>query len=529
MRRAAILPGPWRFPCIRSLRPWMHIRVAGWSLVLLLCTFSLEPPSQVGGLRSPPDRPRFIETRSRGEGCDTAMSVTGVARDEWNHQSHGYATKILHGITPNRQDHKLVSNHKPSFKRAVRRAQLEGYAWFRGKLFDAKALGTSVEQKRSSISPSQVCPSYQPRTDSRNRLHLFSWNCSGLSRTKLDEILLWAKPQPIQLLALQETRWQDTKEWSDDTWRFVAVGGLPRQSTGVLLAIRRTWCSLDQISWRSLWDGRLLHLRIHLARPLDVLNFYQKTYQNNPQDLAHRHEVFRALDDCLSSLPTRNNLLLLGDFNTCLSLHTPNVGSTQFRCRDGVLREGPAQADQARLLEILVQHGLCALNTMNQALPATFYGPKGLGSRIDFVCARLKQIDHEAKQCAPIPSCPLLGTSTQGHIPLIGSMTLTWKPWSGAALSSISYAHRTRGRLARSQNTKEWTNFRTRTYTHLARTQWPCNGQFQSFHQDLNDIFVHSFSTTADRLCHLGQVTCLATYRLIRTPRCLNLGSVFEY
>ena len=512
----------------------MHIRVAGLIHILLLCTWSLEPPSQVGGLRIPSARSRFTKTRSRGEGCDTAMSVTGVARTDWTPHTYVLATKKLHGITPNRQDHKLVSNHKRSFKRAVRRAQIEGYAWFRGKLFDAKALGTRIEPKRESTSPSLVSSSHQPRIDLRNRLHFFSWNCSGLSRAKLDEILLWARPQPIQLLALQETRWQESKEWSDDTWHFVAVGGLPRQSTGVLLAIRKTWCCLDQISWRSLWDGRLLHLRIHFDRPLDVLNFYQKTYQNKPPDLAHRLDVFRALDNCLSSLPTRNNLILLGDFNTSLPMHTPNVGSTQFRGRAGVLSEGPAQTDQARLLEILVQHGLCALNTMTQALPATFYGPKGLGSRIDFACTRLKQLDHEAKQCAPIPSCPLLGTSTQGHHPLIGSLSLTWKPWSSAALSSISYAHRTRGRLARSQGTKEWTDFQTRTSAHLTRTQWPENGQFRSFHQDLNDIFVHSFSTTADRLCHLGQVTCLATrkwalYRLIRTPRCLSLGSVFEY
>lgn len=42
------------------------------------------------------------------------------------------------------RDHHLVSNSKRSYKPAVRRAENEGYAWFRGKLYDAKALGTCV-------------------------------------------------------------------------------------------------------------------------------------------------------------------------------------------------------------------------------------------------------------------------------------------------------------------------------------------------------------------------------------------------
>ena len=55
---------------------------------------------------------------------------------------------------------------------------------------------------------------------------------------------------------------------------------------------------------------------------------------------------------------------------------------------------------------------------MQPGVPATFVGGKGQGSRIDYVLTRLKQTDHEARQCAPIPSCPLVGLTPQGHCPL---------------------------------------------------------------------------------------------------------------
>ena len=75
---------------------------------------------------------------------------------------------------------------------------------------------------------------------------------------------------------------------------------------------------------------------------------------------------------------------------------------------------------------------------------ATFHGPTGQGSGIDFIGIRLKQVDFEAEQCAPISSCPFHKLSPQGHIPLICSMSLSWKPWEGTALHGINHAQRVR-------------------------------------------------------------------------------------
>ena len=484
------------------------------------------PWSQVRGSCNLGRSPTLPSEQDKGEGCDRSMTVTGAVHPSWG-------TAKTHGSTPTVRDHHLVSNHKRSFRRAVKRARVEGYAWFRGRLFDAKELGTQV-CPRPNNKPSPVAPPLTPaRSDPRNRVHIFSWNCSGLSRVQLEEILEWAALQPLQLLVLQEIRWQGTREWSNQNWHFIAVGGIPRQATGVLIAVRRSFCQIHQISWRSIWEGRLLHLRIHLDRPLDVLNCYQKTFQATPQDLRARADLFQMLDDCIASLPTRNTLILVGDFNTSLAHDPPHVGYSQFVGCDGKLTTGPSHSDRSVFQAILKTHGLCALNTMQPGLPATFRGCKGQGSRIDFVCVRIKQMDREASQCAAIPSCPLLGLSTQGHLPLICSISLSWKPWTGAALSQVSFEHRNRGRLARTHNTSDWHDFSAHTQLLLQRSTWPLDGNFSHLHHELNHVLQDSFSVTAERVVKTGHSQGFAArkwslFRRIHATRGFDLCSVFD-
>lgn len=311
------------------------------------------------------------------------MAATGVAGHDAFMNIPPFATK-QHGHTPNsrlhngNKDHHLISNHKRSYRRAVKRAQRDGFTWYRGKLYDACALGTTVRALPSTGTiplPHSVTPSCR---ELRNRVHLFSWNCGGLGRSKLEEILAWARPQKIQILALQEIRWDGIKEWNHEAWYLIAAGGNPRQSTGVLVAVRKTFCNIDQLSWKSVLDGRLLHVRIHHQRPLDILNFYQKTYQHMPHVLQTREDVFRTLDECLAMLPTRNNLLLVGDFNTSLPHQPPHVAHANFVGDDGHSTVGFQHPDQHLLSAILKQHGLCAVNTMLPGLPATFMAAKVL-------------------------------------------------------------------------------------------------------------------------------------------------------
>ena len=68
---------------------------------------------------------------------------------------------------------------------------------------------------------------------SSHALHVSPAPTRGLSSSQFAEILEWARYQPFQILALQETRWQGSREWADDTWYFVAVGG---HSTSI------NWC-----------------------------------------------------------------------------------------------------------------------------------------------------------------------------------------------------------------------------------------------------------------------------------------------
>ena len=299
-------PSFWFFPAGLALSLWLSLEFAPliprglaglWSQVHRLHSIRYHHP----------DHSMHLSV-NRGEGCSMSMGAAGVARNGEFSRTPCVATK-QHGNTPNssfpdyNRAHHLISNHKRSFRRAVRRAQRDGFAWYRGKLYDASALGTIVRTMPTTSSATLPYSTAPSTRELRNRVHLFTWNCGGLGRSKLEEILAWARPQPIQILALQEIRWDGIKEWSHDAWYLIAAGGHPRQSTGVLVAVRKTFCSLDQLSWQSVLDGRLLHVRIHQQRPLDILNFYQKTYQNTPQDLQTRATVFQLSMNALLCFP----------------------------------------------------------------------------------------------------------------------------------------------------------------------------------------------------------------------------------
>lgn len=76
----------------------------------------------------------------------------------------------------------------------------------------------------------------------------------------------------------------------------------------------------DQISWRVLEEGRLLHVRLHgHSRCIDIINGYQYTMHTKDQTCRdNRKRWVDQLDTLLLSLPKRNLLYLGVDLNTSL-------------------------------------------------------------------------------------------------------------------------------------------------------------------------------------------------------------------
>lgn len=375
----------------------------------------------------------------------------------------------------------------------------------RKELFSSDMLGTGedcfpyptlgnmpLSSPAHSIDGPRVGPPHEPR----QRAHILSWNGTGLTSARLEELCHWLHPQLVQIVSLQETRWSGQREWVNSEWSFISDGGDPHNSTGILLMIRRKFCDQSHISWCSWIRGRLLHVRLFLAdRPLDIVCIYRHAFHATYTCKQARLHLFDQLEQLLNSIPSRNNLIVIGDFNTSLTACPNHIGTSSFLGRDGI--RTTQHPDSGRLTDIVRSHGICMLNTWQDCLPPTFLASKGQGSRIDFIGTRLRQADLEAKQCSPLESCPLRGLSEQGHLPLLGSVPLKWKPWGGPALHTVTYAQRVKCRGEWRDHSNTWQSFVQDTNKLFAETRWPQDGNFEELHTALVDRFRDTFAAAS--------------------------------
>ena len=99
---------------------------------------------------------------------------------------------------------------KRSFKRAVRRAQLQGETMYRG---------------RKLVSGTPQLPAVEEAAQARDkrRIRFLSWNTGGLSDLLFTELQQWLnEPQnrEVGVIILQETRWDFNGEWPTSEWHF---------------------------------------------------------------------------------------------------------------------------------------------------------------------------------------------------------------------------------------------------------------------------------------------------------------------
>lgn len=223
------------------------------------------------------------------------------------------------------------------------------------------------------------------------------------------------------------------------------------------LMIRATLCSSDQISWRTPIPGRLVHIRLHLNRPVDIVGCYQHTFVNTRQCKHNRCLWTKALNDLLTDLPRRNTLVVPGDWNCGLPQTHPHVGNSHFLHSNGRIT-GPIDEDFKCHLDLIQMHDLCAINTWRHDIGPTCRTAKGDMSCTDFIFTRLRQTDCVALESMPIESFDLLGPAKIGHRPVVGSINLSWRPASGTALQCITYQSRINCRQMQ-QDEASWTHF----------------------------------------------------------------------
>ena len=256
---------------------------------------------------------------------------------------------------------------KRSLLRARKRAAGDpmGLAWYRGRLMNSTQLGRV--SLNSSVSNMQVaCPSLPPKSKNqhRPRVQVATLNVGGFDQVAYDAFMqfLTSSACRYDVICVQEIHFglgKASREWSAYGWHVIT--SVSTRFAGIAFFIRSSKWSAQEIRFRALVPGRLMHLRLDCKDfAFDVIGVYQHArpymQQKGTGDiLEQRAKIWAQLRNILSSLPKRNQLAVLGDMNT-------NLQAAKGIAGPGTLKPATPHKDQKELQLILQQFQLCALN-----------------------------------------------------------------------------------------------------------------------------------------------------------------------
>ena len=282
----------------------------------------------------------------------------------------------LSGLLCKKQKHTHLPHfgHKKSWLRVVRRVATHGSARYRGRWWTSKHISQADLQYVQSQtahsgtgSGKSSCSQHSrqhrqagssPKSCSSRSFRFMTWNCGGLPAHTFDEILAYSRQCNLDMIALVETRRQQSLNWRSGEYVIIQCGeDTGRQSySGVMLMIRRA----EEVRFRHLVAGRLLQVtfsRPDLPVPMDVIVAYQKWVPCEAMAPAAaelieetRMQVWSELDQALAAIPRRHPLIVLGDFNTHVG-RAPPIFPSEFPCT-------VPSHDADEMVEICLRHDL---------------------------------------------------------------------------------------------------------------------------------------------------------------------------
>ena len=306
---------------------------------------------------------------------------------------------------------------KRSFRTALSVAAKQGYAKYRNQTLTVKR--DFVPATTHQRSPCNV-----------ERLRCISWNSGGFSEELNAEFFKYLEVTgDIGFFSVQETHWGFDSEWSTSSWHLVHSSTGQFKSGGILFGMHAKHVDRDSIKWRSLVDGRLLHVRfVYKMQQYDVISIYQfaLTFSNGEQKkeaMNKRKKLWKSLSGLLQELPLRSSIVLMGDFNATLETQKKVAGyGIKLGSQDTAIVE-----ERHKLMDLLSRHRLCALNTWGRII-TTYEHPQG-SSQIDYICVRQSVSDGKSKTCGPLMT-PLASWRSAGHKVLLADVPLNWRPWT---------------------------------------------------------------------------------------------------
>ena len=154
----------------------------------------------------------------------------------------------------------------------------------------------------------------------------------------------------------------------------------------VLVMVRIALISREAISVAHHIPGRIMQVRLQLYRSHDIYVVYQHAWHsggNISQLLSRYKRIWTCLRDCINHIPTRNLLLLGGDYNTPFDFDGQHIFTQDIKYVKA------AQTDRALFQTLVQDHNLAAVHT-RVFHPTFVHGDHN--TRIDVMFMREEQI-----------------------------------------------------------------------------------------------------------------------------------------
>ena len=295
----SLSPGGYLRPSAYGVQPIVGLPEISF---FLGCNPTLSPRSQVPDAASPAikahSRPCHLVCLCHAAmtGCCSGARVgtlpTGVpgaasraptVAGHWTAKHRRAWTYSTGGLGPAQMKPPVAHSHavgKRSFRRACRRVVEQGVTKYRGQILTAGQLSSAQihraqamihRQKARAVRPPQHIPAA-----ATGRQRVLVWNSGGLAYQDFMHWLAHQSP-PIDVAIILETRMAHNMEHTTGEYIVMHSAG---PHAGVMIVIRKAITPVDRVTWRTVEEGRLVHVRVYGSTgPLNIIGYYQQAWQ----------------------------------------------------------------------------------------------------------------------------------------------------------------------------------------------------------------------------------------------------------